>query len=141
MPKQKQKLRTQWPHLFLQVWADKNIFSWGILKRNLTDFLEGKKCQDWILKLFIEIIEDPVLKQDKNRDLLTISQQMLSFSLRYNFVNDLEAPWKKLEISREELKIASSFWKSWGANWSSETEIVSFDAGFFFHFSSRWGHL
>ena len=93
------------------------------------------------MKLFIEIIEDPVLKQDKNRDLLTISQQMLSFSLRYNFVNDLEAPWKKLEISREELKIASSFWKSWGANWSSETEIVSFDAGFFFHFSSRWGHL
>ena len=50
---------------------------------------------------------------------------MLSFSLRYNFVNDLEAP-EKIEISREELKIASSFWKSWGANWSSE--IVSFDA-------------
>ena len=49
-------------------------------------------------------------EQDKNRDLLTISQQMLSFSLRYNFVNDLEAP-EKIEISREELKIASSFRK------------------------------
>ena len=30
--------------------------------------------------------------------------------LRYNFVNDLEAP-EKIEISREELKIASSFRK------------------------------